>query len=206
MMIPIMKQVKILVVASLMALVVVVPTTYAASTPATPPAGSTAESRLKQRKTERQIKLDEKDTKRLAQTCVAAQSKIRTIYQDATTALTERNKAFYRADAKLWVVIGRLKLADKDTYSLEKQRSNFAQQIADFQTTGNNFTQVLDDMQVLNCAADPVGFKALLETAKIYRGQIVSKSTAIRDYAVNDIKKTLTEHTTALQPKTEETQ
>ncbi|MCA9330714.1 hypothetical protein KC957_01590 [Candidatus Saccharibacteria bacterium] len=201
-----MKQVKLLVIASLIAVLGIAPSVYAASTPATPPAGSTAESRLKQRKAEREIKLDEKDTKRLTQTCVAAQSKIRTIYQSATTALTERNKAFYRADAKLWVIIGRLKLADRDTYALEKQRTNFAQQIADFQTTSNNFTQVLDDMQVLNCAADPVGFKALLETAKIYRSQVVSKSNAIRDYAVNDIKKTLTEHTTARQPKTEETQ
>lgn len=201
-----MKRSKILVFLFILLMLGLVPAVYAASTPATPSGGSTFEARLKQRKAEREIKLDDKDTLRLQKTCIAAQSKIRTLYQSASAALDERNKAYYRADAKLWVIIGRLKLANRDTYSLEKQRTNFAQQVADFQTTSNNFTQVLDDMQVINCAADPAGFKALLETAKIYRAQIVTKSNAIRDYAINDIKKTLTEHSSALQPKAEATQ
>ena len=103
-------------------------------------------------------------------------------------------------------MIGRLKLANRDTFQLEKQRASFAKQIADFQITTNNFTQVLDDIQVVNCKADPAGFKALVETARIYRGQIVDKSNAIRDFAVNDIKQTLSTHATELQPKTEGTE
>lgn len=177
-----------------------------AAAPATPPPGSSFETRLKQRKAEQNIKLEDKDKRRIEQTCEAAQSKVRTMYQSATVALNERNKSYYRADAKLWVVIGRLKLADRDTFQLEKQRTGFAKQITDFQTTGNNFTQTLDDIQVIGCKADPAGFKALVETARVYREQVVAKSNAIRDFAVNDIKQTLTDHSTALQPKTEETE
>ena len=201
-----MKRAKLLLVLLVLASASLTPYAYAVSQPASPPAGSDFDARLKQRKAEREIKLDDKDTKRLQQTCSNAQSKIRDLYQKVTPALDERNKAYYRADAKLWVIIGRLKLAGRDTFELEKQRTNFAKQIADFQTTGNDFKQTLDDLQVINCAGDVVGFKALLETAKIYRTQVVNKSNAIRDYAVNDIKKTLTDHTNALQPKTEETQ
>ena len=178
----------------------------AATNPATPAAGTSFEKRLAQRKAEQKITLDDKDKARIEQRCESAQTKVRALYQATSNALNSRNEAYYRADAKLWVVIGRLKLADRDTFQLEKQRASFAKQVADFQATTNNFTQVLDDIQVVNCKADPAGFKALVETARIYRKQIVDKSNAIRDFAVNDIKQTLSTQATALQPKTEGTE
>lgn len=175
----------------------------AASPPATPPSGSTFDARVAQRKAERETKLDDKETKRYVEKCVNAQNKIRPLYQAVTKTIDGRNKAYQSVDAKLWVTIGRLKLAGKDTFELEKQRTNLADKMNDFQTTGSNYTQTLDDIQVINCKADPTGFKALLDTARIYRQQVVDKSTAIRDYIVNDIKKTLTIHTSELQPKAE---
>lgn len=181
-------------------------TVYAAVTPATPAAGTSFEKRLAQRKAEQNITLEDKDKTRIEQRCESAQSKVRSLYQATSNSLNSRNEAYYRADAKLWVVIGRLKLANRDTFQLEKQRASFAKQVADFQVTTNNFTQVLDDIQVVNCKADPVGFKALVETARIYRKQIVEKSNAIRDFAVNDIKQTLSTQATELQPKTEGTE
>lgn len=175
----------------------------AAGPPATPPNGSTFESRVAQRKAEREVKLDDKDTRRYVERCVNAQSKIRPLYQTVTKIIDGRNKSYQTVDAKLWVTIGRLKLAGKDTFQLEKQRTNLADQINDFQITGSNYTQSLDDIEVINCKADPVGFKALLDTARLYRQQVVGKSGAVHDYIVNDIKKTLTDHTADLQPKAE---
>ena len=175
----------------------------AASVPANPPAGSSYTDRLAQRKAERDIKLDAKDAKRLGEQCTGAQGKIRTVYQGVTKTLEERKKAYHQVDAKLWVTIGRLKLADRDTFELEKQRSNLADKINDFQTTSSNYTQTLDDIQLINCKADVVGFKALLETARIYRQQVLDKSSAIHDYIVNDIKTTLAGHVSDMQPKTE---
>jgi hypothetical protein len=201
-----MKRILSTVLTLVISLVVLTPVVFAASQPATPPAGSDFEARLKQRKAEREITLNERDEKRIIQVCAKSQTTIRTLYQDAVKAIDARNKAYYKADAKVWVMVGRLKLADQDTFTLEKQRANFAKQITDFQTTGANFTQTLDDMLTINCAADPAGFKALLETARIYQKQVVTKSDAIREYAVNDIKTTLTGHSSALQPKTEDTQ
>ncbi len=175
----------------------------AATPPANPPAGGSFAQRLTQRKAERGIKLDEKDEKRFAQRCVVVQGKIRTIYQSATTSINDRNNSYQQVDAKLWVIIGQLKLAGQDTFQLEKQRGTFVKQINDFQTTGANFTQTLDDLQVINCEADVVGFKALLDTARLYYAQVIDKSNAINNYVVNDIKATLGEHVSALQPKSE---
>jgi hypothetical protein len=201
-----MKRLVTALLTVLVSLSVAAPVAFAATQPATPPSGSDFEARLKQRKTEREIKLEERDDKRIKLVCTKSQTTIRSLYQNAVKAIDDRNKAYYKADAKIWVMVGRLKLAEQDTFELEKQRANFAKQIADFQTTGSNFTQTLDDLLTINCAADAVGFKALLETARIYHKQIVAKSDAIREYAVNDLKTTLTNHATALQPKTEDTQ
>lgn len=194
----------LLSIAALGLLVFLVPqSVYAASVPANPPAGSSYADRLAQRKAERDIKLDDKDAKRLGEQCTGAQGKIRTLYQSVTKTIEDRKKSYHRVDAKLWVTIGRLKLADRDTFELEKQRSNLADKINDFQTTATNYTQTLDDIQLINCKADVVGFKALLETARIYRQQVVDKSSSIHDYTANDIKKTLAGHVSEMQPKTE---
>lgn len=182
-----------------------IPQLYAATAaPADPPAGSSFDQRLAQRKAERAIKLDDKDQKRLTQQCTGAQGTIRTWYQAVSASINDRNQTYHRVDAKLWVIIGRLKLANKDTFKLEKQRSKFAANINDFQATAANFTQTLDDVQVVNCEADIIGFKALLETARLYYQQVVDKSDAIDAYVVNDIKSTLADHTADLQPKAEQ--
>ena len=176
---------------------------FAASVPANPAPGGTFADRLAQRKAEREIKLDEKDQRRLANQCVAAQGKVRTLYQSVTKIAEERKTAYQKVDAKLWVTIGRLKLANRDTFELEKQRANLAGKINDFQTTAANYTQTLDDIQVINCQADVVGFKALLDTARLYRQQVVDKSADIRGYVINDIKATLAGHVADMQPKAE---
>lgn len=193
----------ILLLVTITATTLSVSTVLAARAPATPPRGSDFAARLRQRKIEREIKLEDRDKTRIDQTCIAAQGKVRSLYQEATAAINQRNVSYQRVDAKLWVIIGRLRLAEQDTFELEKQRINLANRINDFQTTGNNYTEVLDDIQVVNCKADPEGFKALLDTARIYHKQIVDKSNALHEYVVNDIKKTLTGHVTDLQPKAE---
>jgi len=177
----------------------------AVSVPATPPAGGTFADRLAQRKAEREITLDEKDQKRLGERCTTTQGKIRTLYQGVTKIIEDRKKSYQQVDAKLWVTIGRLKLANRDTFELEKQRTNLADKLNDFQVTATNYTQTLDDIQVVNCKADVIGFKALLDTARLYRQQVIDKTAAIRDYVVNDVKATLAAHVADMQPKSEGT-
>ena len=109
-------------------------------------------------------------------------------------------------DAKLWVMIGKLKIAQKDTFNLEKQRLTLAEKSARFQSTSQLYQQTLDDLVVVNCQADSAGFKALLDTARIYRGQLRDQSTEIRNYVINDIKPALTAFAADLnvKPATEE--
>jgi hypothetical protein len=167
--------------------------------PADPPAGGTLAQRVEQRKKERAIKLDDKDQKRLASQCVKTQSKLRAIQQRAAQVTDNRSKTYQHIDAELWIVTGQLKLAEKDTFKLEKKRSQLAERTAAFQSIGSKYRQALDDSVVINCQADAVGFKALLDTTRIYYKQWSNQAATIRTFIINDIKNTLTDHVKDLQ-------
>lgn len=175
--------------------------TNAQAPPATAAPGSTLDQRVAQRKAERNVVLVQKDQVRLTSTCVAAQTKIRALQQKTTSAVAEHVKTNQQIDAKLWVMIGKLKIAEKDTFQFEKQRVALAEKFGAFQQTGQNYNQALDDMAAINCRADLVGFKALLDTARIYRTQLRDQSTDIRNYINNDIKPALGNFAADLQVK-----
>ncbi len=169
-----------------------------------PPAaapGSTHEQRLAQRKAERNVTLDQKSQQRLANTCANAQAKVRNTQQKTTQMLANRTATYQKVDAKLWVMIGKLKLAQKDTFSLEKQRAGLSERATAFQSTAQNYQQARDDLVVVNCKADPVGFMAFLDTARLYNVELRKQTTDIRTNIVNEIKPALTAHAADLQAK-----
>lgn len=157
----------------------------------TPAPGSTLEQRIDQRKKERNVSLDPKDQARLINSCVGAQAKVRTLQQQTVQATDKRTKLYRQIDARLWIMVGKLKLAQKDTFEFEKQRTEFAQRAAAFEAVAQNYKQTLDDLALVNCKADPVGFKALLDTARLYQTEIRKSSVNLHDYVVNTIKPSL---------------
>lgn len=176
-------------------------TSAQAAVPPTAPAGSSLEQRVAQRKAERPVTLDQRDQQRTITQCTNAQSKIRTLKQQSTTVIDNRVKVYRQIDAKLWIAIGKLKLAGKDTFELEKQRNALAQSVATFQATAQQYQQVLDDAALVNCKSDPAGFRSLLETAREYRKALRSQATQIRETVVNQIKPSLNNFSTELQGK-----
>lgn len=164
----------------------------AQTSPAPPPAGSNFQQRLAQRKQERRIQLDERQQRRLDQRCTRAQQQIRSLQQSTAQLADKRNRVYsHQIDGKLWVIIGMLKIAGKDTFRLEQQLAEFATKAEGFKTVMGYYTQTLDDIAVINCQADVVGFKALLDTARLYHGNLRTRSADIRSYVVDQIKPTL---------------
>lgn len=169
--------------------------------PAPTPPASTFEQRLAQRKNERNVRLDDRTSKRIANVCVRAQGKVRALQQQATPALNNRDRMYQQIDAKVWVAIGKLKIIGMDTFKLEKQRVTFTEKASAFQTTSKLYQQALDDLVVVKCQADTAGFKALLDTARIYRGQLRDQSTDINSFVVNEIKPSLSDFSSELKVK-----
>lgn len=177
-------------------------TTQAVGTVPAPAApGSSFDQRLVQRKQERAITLAPIDQTRLIGTCLGVQGKLRALEIGYVPSLANRIKVYQQIDAKILVTIGQLKLASKDTFALEKDRLALIDKISAFQVTSASFTQALDDTEVVNCQADIVGFKALLETDRLYYASIQSQAAGVHDLVVNTVKPELASHTSDLQPK-----
>ncbi len=176
-------------------------TAFAEAPPSPAAPGSSFDQRLNQRKQERTITLSAQDQTRIASTCVPAQGKIREIQHNMVPVLANRVKVYQQIDAKLWVTIGQLKLANKDTFELEKQHNTLVEKTTNFQVLSTNFTQALDDAVVVNCKGDPTGFKSLIDTSRIYYTQLQTQSNDSRDYILNTIKPEIATHVSSLQSK-----
>lgn len=163
--------------------------------------GSSLQQRLAQRKRERNIRLDKRDRQRLESRCNKVQSFLRGNQNNLSETATNRIKTYDRIDAKLWVVIGELKLSERDTIKLEKQRSALAKKVNAFQVTLRDYQQTIDDIIVVNCQADVVGFQALVETARLYLARLRVQIADIQTYVIDQVKTTLSNETTALQPQ-----
>lgn len=174
----------------------------AQSAPANAPAGSTLEQRVAQRKQERQTNLDEKAAKRVQDRCVRTQNKIRSTSKTYTDSSDNRNNVYRKIDAKLWITIGSLKLSNQDTFKLEQQRLELAKKVEAFDNSSAQMRQALDDASAINCASDPNGFMALIETTRQYNAQIRESFKDIKNYVVDQIKPTLTDHANNLKLKT----
>lgn len=172
-----------------------------AKPPAATAPGSTLEQRVTQRKAEKPITLDARDQQRVASMCTNAQAKLRTLKQKTTSAVDTRTGIYKSIDGKLWIAVGKLKLADKDTFELEKQRAALAADVAAYEAMAKEYQLVLDDAALVNCKADPAGFKSLLETARDYRKALRSQIEITRNNVVNNVKPVLTNHATELKGK-----
>jgi len=163
----------------------------AQTAPKKPPAGGTFENRLAQRKSERKVQLDDKEQRRLSSRCTRTQQEVRALQQVTSRVADNRAAVYDQIDGKLWVTIGRLKLAEVDTFSLQRQRSTLEQKVEGFNTVMQYHRQTLDDIAVINCQADVVGFRALVDTARIYHKDLRARSADIRTYIIDQIKQNL---------------
>lgn len=174
----------------------------ASGSPANAKPGSTIDQRIAQRKKEQNVKLAQADISRLEGVCTNAQSVIRTLTDGYSNSANNRDKTYRGIDAKLWIIIGSLKLDGKDTFKLEQQRLEYIKRVQAYENQANQFQQSVSDLAAINCQADPVGFQALLQTARAYNAQIRSSFISIKSYLIDQIQPTITQHANDLKLNT----
>lgn len=177
-------------------------TVLAVNEPASPPPGSTLEARITQRKAEQQPVIDAKLSKRLQEQCKLAQPKISRVVDKTDKLTSDRIGKYQKIDGTLLVVIGKLKLAQKDTFELEQKRSTYLNKVGVLKTNLLEFKQAMDDAVVMNCETDVAGFKALLDTARAYNARLRAQSEDVALYIIDGIKPTIDEFIAELEPKT----
>ena len=174
-------------------------TDAAATPPKNTPPGSTLSERIAQRKKERGVRLDLANTQRVQGTCTGTQGVFRG-YSDSYSSMTDnRDKVYGTIDAKLWIIVGSLKLVNKDTFKLEQQKLAYDKMFQQFDNQTAQFKQTVSDITSMNCKADPNGFMALVQTARLYNAQIRQSFKNIRNQVVNNLNPTITQHANDLK-------
>ena len=180
-------------------LIIFVPTIAMAADPSPPAPGSTLEQRVAQRKQEQQITLDETQTKRVQKQCKAAQVRLNSVIKDITKLSDNRSNTYRNVDGATLVAIGKLKIATKDTFALQQNRDEFAKQVAQFEATIAQYKQAIEDASLMNCEADPVGFMAMIATARSYNSMLSTQSKTISAVVSDKIKPQLETFSKELQ-------
>lgn len=175
--------------------------TMAISQPKVTKPGSTLASRIAQRKNERALKLDEDTFDRIVSRCSRSQNDIRTTRDSYVSVDSNRTRTYNQVDAKLWYLIGGLKYIEVDTFKLQQQRSAFVTKVDNYNSLYKEFRQSLSDAVDMNCQADPTGFEALLETARIYNIEIRNQLNDITKYVNDTIQPTLSNYSDNLKVK-----
>lgn len=192
------------IIAGVVSLVFLVSSASAISPPKDTKSGSTLKQRVTQRKKERGIKLDEIERPRIVSVCQFSQTKIRDLRDSYVPTADNRSKTYNQINAKLWVIIGGLKYIEFDTFGLERQRGQLLSKINNYERLYDQFNESLDDAVSMNCKADPVGFKALVETSRIYNVQIRDQLNDISTFTNDQIRKTLSDITETLRVRASE--
>lgn len=193
-----------LLILSVISLIMLTANVSAISPPQDTKSGSSLKERISQRKKERGIKLDEIESLRVVGVCNNSQTQIRNMRDSYVPVADKRSKAYNQVDSKLWVAIGGLKYIEFDTFSLERQRVELLKKINNYEKLYDQFNEALDDAVNMNCKADPEGFKALIETARIYNVQIRDQLNEITTYTNDEIRKTLAGITETLRVRASE--
>ncbi|HEX5798269.1 MAG TPA: hypothetical protein VFX79_02840 [Candidatus Saccharimonadales bacterium] len=194
----------ILLALSVVSLVLLTSSVSAISPPKDTKSGSSLKQRITQRKKERGIKLDEVQRIRFESVCQISQTNIRNLRDSYVPIADKRSKAYNQVDAKLWVIIGGLKYIEFDTFGLEQQRTELLNKINHYENLYDQFNEVLDDAVNMNCKADVVGFKAMVETARIYNIQIRDQLNDITNFTNDKVRQTLAGITETLRVRASE--
>lgn len=189
----------VLLAASVISLVLLTSNASAISQPKDTKSGSSLSQRIAQRKKERGIKLDQVEKERLVSVCNVSQTHIRDLRDSYVPVADKRSKAYNQIDAKLWVIIGGLKYIEFDTFGLERQRVQLLSKINHYEKLYDQFNEALDDAVNMNCKGDAVGFKSLIETARIYNVQIRDQINDITNFTNDEVRKTLSGITETLK-------
>ncbi len=164
------------------------------SAQAEPVEESTLVQRLEKRKAELNIRqLPNAEKLRLQQKCKASQGSLSALKGRITGINTSRANVYQALNNRLAKLVERLKSAGADTAGLETEITELSTKIETFSTDLEAYKLAVSDLASMECAADPVAFKASLEAARAARTKVASDANDIKKFVNDTIKPTIKE-------------
>ena len=140
----------------------------------------TLEQRIAERKTALKTALDATVQARLKTKCVAAQKLVTASKARSDKAIEVRQKAYQAISDRMENLVEALQNNNVDTSTLENLQAQVKTAIETLKKDVTAYNQTLADLSAMDCAADPAGFRATLDTAKTQRQQIAKDVAALK--------------------------
>lgn len=181
----------------------------AVETPVTPAATTTTDpqklkERVEARKAALKTKLTTVQQKRIQSRCKAAQGLVTSSVAKANSVEANRTKIHSDILDRLNKIEVKASSQGVDTTKLKQQIALLQTKIDVFKTDAAAYSLAAKDTAELDCVADPVAFKASLETSRTALAKLKADAADIRTHLVASVKPALAEIRTQLQSKTEE--
>ncbi|MDB5186458.1 MAG: hypothetical protein JWL85_981 [Candidatus Saccharibacteria bacterium] len=149
------------------------------------------DDRLQKRKGEFKIKVLAAEQTRIKQRCVGSQGNLRSLDGRIAGVETSRNKVYPGLVDRLTGVSTKLKDRGLDTAALDSEIAVLKTKIDVYKADLSAYKQAVSDVAAMDCATDPVAFKATLQTARTLQAKLKTSDKDVKAYVHNTIKPTL---------------
>lgn len=148
--------------------------------------------RLTDRKTSLKTKLTTAEQARVKSKCEPSQTGSLKLLSGRIKGIeTSRKETHKNLLSRLDKLVEKLKVKNVDTTALEAEIVVLKTKIATFDADLALYKQAITDLKSMDCVADPVSFKASLETARTLKQTVAKDSETIKSYVTETIKPTL---------------
>lgn len=148
--------------------------------PNDPEQSTTLSQRVDQRKNATKVRLSASQANNIAQKCVTAQTGLQQIGAKDKAAAQTRTQTYSALATQLTNTVDQLQRQNVDTASLQTVQTQFNNSINQYLSDNATYKAAMDDAVVMDCASDPTGFEATLQTARQLRAQLASDAAKVK--------------------------
>lgn len=163
-------------------------------------------TRVEEYKAKQTKRMTASEEKKVAGVCKTSQQRLEKVQTSVQETVVKREEKLKSVALRLDDLSVKLREASVNTSELDAVIVNLKAKTTEMLTEFEEYQQMLDDASTIDCATDPQGFKASVESARAKRAEIKTMSTDIKKYATESVKTTLDSVKTTLSQTTVESE
>ena len=148
--------------------------------PTDPAQSTTMPQRIAQRKNAINAQLTTARQQRLVKQCAVAQTGIQQIKIKDTAAANTRRETYTKLATRLSTIIDRLERQSINTTALKTAQDAFTRAINQYLKNAISYKTAMDDIVIMDCAKDPLGFEATLLSTRQLRARLSSDTARVK--------------------------
>lgn len=159
------------------------------------------QERVTERKAARQIQLDQAGMQNIQAKCEAAQTRLQHLSDRLSGVGSRKQRVYDNLMERLNGLSPKLAAAGLDASDYDQTIQELQVKVDALYSTSDDLKLAVSDMADMDCANDPVGFQATLETARTTRTEAAQSAQEVQDYLKNTVLPSLTDLRQQLAPE-----